>query len=173
MTTLRLPAREPFNFMSVVNSHGWHQLAPFSFDGTSKTLSYILRLTNGRVIELKMSDGRDGVNIETDRLRKSEQNEVTDAVTWMFGLDMDFSAFYAASRAEPKLARTKKQALGRVLRSPTLFEDVVKTIFTTNTLWGATKNMTKRLVEEYGGALTSYPKGSGVRSTQSKRRNLT
>jgi len=150
----KLPARKPFKFMSVVNSHGWVQLAPFSFDETSNTLSYIFRLSNGRVIELKLTDDRDGVNVETEKLKKSEQNEVMDAVTWMFGLDMDFSAFYAASRSEPKLAHVKKQALGRVLRSPTLFEDVVKTIFTTNTLWGATRNMTKRLVEEYGVALS-------------------
>ena len=161
----KLPARKPFKFMSVVNSHGWTQLAPFSFDETSKTLSYILRLSNGRVIELRLTDGRDGVNVETDRLKKSEQKEVVGSVAWMFGLDMDFSAFYAASRAEPKLAHVKKQALGRLLRSPTLFEDVVKTIFTTNTLWGATKNMTKRLVEEYGVALTSYPKSSGGSSS--------
>lgn len=145
-----LPARKPFKFMSVVNSHGWAQLAPFSFDESSNTLSYILRLSNGRVIELKLTDGKDGVNIETDKLKKSEQNEVTDAVNWMFGLDMDFSAFYAASRVELKLAHVKKQALGRLLRSPTLFEDVIKTILTTNTLWGATKNMTHRLVDEFG-----------------------
>ena len=151
----KLPARQPFKFMSVINSHGWVQLAPFSFDETSNTLSYIFRLSNGRVIELKLSDGKDGINVEADKLKKSEQIEVTDAVNWMFGLDMDFSAFYAASRSEPKLAHVKKQALGRVLRSPTLFEDVVKTIFTTNTLWGATKNMTRRLVEEFGAPTTN------------------
>jgi 3-methyladenine DNA glycosylase/8-oxoguanine DNA glycosylase len=72
----------------------------------------------------------------------------------MFGLDMDFSPFYAAARGEPKLRRLKKLALGRVLRSPTLFEDVIKTILTTNTLWGATKNMTARLVNELGLALS-------------------
>jgi len=152
-----LPAHKPFNFMAVLNSHGWRQLAPFSYDEDSRTLGYTLRLSSGRVIELKLRDGRDGVIVETDRLNRSEQKEVTDAVDWMFGLDMDFSAFYAASRAEPKLARVKKQALGRVLRSPTLFEDVVKTIFTTNTLWGATKNMTKRLVEEFGASSTAAP----------------
>ncbi|NTU55802.1 MAG: hypothetical protein HGA79_06100, partial [Anaerolineales bacterium] len=152
--SLHLPARKPFNFTSVLNSHGWLQLAPFSYDENTNTVSYILHLSKGRVIELKMSDGKDGVNVETDRLNKAEQKEVMDAVTWMFGLDMDFSAFYAASRAEPKLARAKKQALGRVLRSPTLFEDVVKTIFTTNTLWGATINMTRKLVDEFGSPLT-------------------
>lgn len=148
-----LPARKPFNFLSVVNSHGWRQLAPFSFDENTSTLSYILRLSNGRVVELKLRDATDGITVETQKLNKSEQKEVADEVTWMFGLDMDFSLFYAASRAEPKLARVKKRALGRVLRSPTLFEDVIKTILTTNTLWAATKNMTLRLVNEFGDPL--------------------
>ena len=145
-----LPAREPFNFTSVVNSHGWRQLAPFSYDEATNTLSYILRLSNGRVIDLKLHDGTDSVIVETEKLDRAERKEVADKVTWMFGLDMDFSLFYAASRAEPKLRRAKRQALGRVLRSPTLFEDVVKTILTTNTLWAATRNMTQKLVNELG-----------------------
>jgi len=152
-----LPARKPFNFLSVIKSHGWYQLAPFGFDEGSNTLMYILQLASGRVIELKMHAATDGVGIETDKLNKSERREVADKVTWMFGLDMDFSRFYAASRGEPKLRRLKKQALGRVLRSPTLFEDVVKTILTTNTLWGATKNMTGKLVNEFGASLGGEP----------------
>jgi len=157
-----LPARKPFKFYSVLHSHGWLQLAPFSFDEDTNILSYILHLSNGHVIELKLSNGKDGVIVETDRLKKPEHNEVTDVVNWMFGLDMDFSAFYAASRTDSKLAHVKKQALGRVLRSPTVFEDVIKTILTTNTLWTATINMTRRLVDEFGASLNgglSSPKG--------------
>ena len=159
MTTLHLPARKPFNFHSVVDSHGWRQLAPFSYDEASGILGYTLRLSSARVIELMICDNGDGIRVETETLKKSEQKEVTETVTWMFGLDLDFSAFYAASRHEPKLARAEEQALGRVLRSPTLFEDVVKTIFTTNTLWSATKNMTRKLVEEFGEPVvsTSHP----------------
>ena len=150
-----LPARKPFNFLSVVHSHGWYQLAPFSFEERENSLSYIFRLSNGRVVELKLLDGKNGIIVETERLNKTEQKETANAVTWMFGLDMDFSAFYAASRLEPKLAHAKRQALGRVLRSSTLFEDVVKTILTTNTLWAATINMTRRLVDEFGAPLNT------------------
>jgi len=150
-----LSARPPFNFLSVVNSHGWRQLAPFSYDENTNMLSYVMRLSNGRVIELELRDAKDGVIVETQQLNNTERQEVADKVTWMFGLDMDFSLFYAASRGEPKLARAKKRALGRVLRSPTLFEDVIKTILTTNTLWAATKNMTLRLVNEFGEYLSS------------------
>jgi 3-methyladenine DNA glycosylase/8-oxoguanine DNA glycosylase len=148
-----LPARKPFNFLSVVKSHGWYQLAPFQFDEESGTLHYILQLANGRVIELKLREGGDGIQIATDKLDKTERKEVTDRVNWMFGLDMDFSRFYGASRGEPKLVHAKKLSLGRVLRSPTLFEDVIKTILTTNTLWTATKNMTRKLVDVFGAPL--------------------
>lgn len=149
---LTLSARPPFNFLSVVDSHGWRQLAPFSYDEETQTLAYTLQLSTGRVIEILMNDAGEGVGVQTGKLDKSERREVAASVSWMFGLDMDFSPFYAAARTEPKLRRLKKLALGRVLRSPTLFEDVVKTILTTNTLWGATKNMTAKLVNELGAA---------------------
>ena len=145
-----IPARKPFNFLSIINSHGWRQLAPFSYDENTNTLSYVLRLSNGRVIDLKFRDGTDSMTVETEKLDKTERKEVADRVAWMFGLDMDFSHFYTASRAEPKLIHAKKLARGRVLRSPTVFEDVIKTILTTNTLWAATKNMTLKLVNELG-----------------------
>jgi 3-methyladenine DNA glycosylase/8-oxoguanine DNA glycosylase len=148
-----LSARPPFNFRSVVNSHGWRQLAPFSYDEESHQLSYVLPLSNGRVIELKLRERSDGVSVETEQLDKAERKEVIGKVTWILGLDMDFARFYAAARGEPKLARAKKRALGRVLRSATLFEDVIKTILTTNTLWAATKNMTWKLVNELGESL--------------------
>ena len=153
MTKLELPARKPFNFTSVVNSHGWRQLAPFSYDENANTLGYILQLSNGRVVELEFRDGKDGVRVETDKLDKVEIKEVKDRVMWMFGLDMGFSRFHTASRGEPKLARVKQRSLGRVLRSPTVFEDVIKTILTTNTLWAATKNMAQKLVNEFGAPL--------------------
>jgi 3-methyladenine DNA glycosylase/8-oxoguanine DNA glycosylase len=153
MMKIALPARKPFNFPSVVNSHGWRQLAPFHFE--NGVLNYVDRLSTNRVVEYRISAAPDGVQVETDKLNRSEQQEVSNKITWMFGLDLDFSHFHAASRLEPKLARAKKQALGRVLRSPTLFEDVVKTIFTTNTLWTVTKNMSRKLVDEFGAPMTS------------------
>jgi 3-methyladenine DNA glycosylase/8-oxoguanine DNA glycosylase len=148
-----LSANPPFNFLSVVDSHGWRQLAPFSYDEETHTLFYILRLSNGRVIELRLRDAGDGVSVETEKLDRAERRETADAVQWMFGLDLDFVRFYRAARGEPRLAQAKKRAHGRLLRSPTLFEDVIKTILTTNTLWGATKNMTLKLVDEFGAAL--------------------
>jgi 3-methyladenine DNA glycosylase/8-oxoguanine DNA glycosylase len=148
-----LSARPPFRFLSVARSHGWVQLAPFVFDEESSTLCYIDRLSSGRVLQYQIAETVDGVAVETGKLTGTEHAEVSEHVTWMLGLDMDFSAFYAASRREPKLLQAEKLARGRVLRSPTLFEDVVKTILTTNTLWTATKRMNLNLINKYGPSL--------------------
>jgi len=149
----KLTARPPFRFLSVVGSHGWVQLAPFHFDEGSETLTYSDRLSNGRVLAYQITETDGGVSVKTEKLTKSEQDEVSQNITWMLGLDMDFSAFYAASKREPKLLQAEKMARGRVMRSPTLFEDVVKTILTTNTLWGATKRMNLNLINQFGPAL--------------------
>jgi 3-methyladenine DNA glycosylase/8-oxoguanine DNA glycosylase len=109
------------------------------------------------VLEYQISEAAGGVTVKTGKLTKAEQAEVSEHVTWMLGLDMDFSAFYAASRREPKLVQAEELARGRVLRSPTLFEDVVKTILTTNTLWAATKRMNLNLIRQYGPLLNGEP----------------
>ncbi len=153
MTTFKLSARSPFRFLSVVKSHGWVQMAPFSFNEETALLTYIDRLSNGRVLEYRISETADGVTVKTGKLTKTEKAEVTENITWMLGLEMDFSAFYSASKREPKLLQAEKMARGRVLRSPTLFEDVVKTILTTNTLWSATKRMNLNLIEQFGPSL--------------------
>jgi len=144
-------ARQPFKFLSVVNSHGWIQLAPFRFQ--NNTVYYADRLSADRVIEYRISDASDGVQIETDKLNRTEQSEVKEKISWMFGLDQDFSPFYKAARKEPKLRHSQKLARGRVLRSPTFFEDVIKTILTTNTLWAATIRMTSNLIASFGDPL--------------------
>ncbi len=156
---LTLPARQPFNFLSVVQSHGWLQLAPFLFEPDSSMLFYTDRLANGRVLDYQMSGDSKSVTVETKgRLGKAEQNEVAEKVTWMFGLDQDFSSFYKATRKEPKLRHAEKLARGRVLRSPTFFEDVLKTILTTNTLWAATKRMNLNAIASFGDPLADSDK---------------
>ncbi len=163
---LTLSARSPFNFLSTVQSHGWYQLAPFQFDETAKTLYYTDRLANGRVVQYQMTGDSKDVTVEIKgKLNKAEQNEVAEKVTWMLGLDQDFSSFYKAARKEPKLRHAEKLARGRVLRSPTFFEDVLKTILTTNTLWAATKRMNLNLIASFGDPLSVALSGSRSKTT--------
>jgi len=151
-----LSARLPFSFAAVADSHGWRQLAPFS--GDREDLRYILRLASGRVTELRLTGAGAGVRVNTeDGLEPAETAEVTATVAWMLGLDQDLSPFYEAARHEPKLAAAAAQAKGRILRSATLFEDVVKTILTTNTAWASTKRMVANVVNLFGDPLPADP----------------
>jgi N-glycosylase/DNA lyase len=67
----------------------------------------------------------------------------------MLRLDGDLSGFYEVAGADPELSWAAEGA-GRMLRSPTVFEDVVKTICTTNCAWSATVRMVGALVSELG-----------------------
>jgi 3-methyladenine DNA glycosylase/8-oxoguanine DNA glycosylase len=155
---LTLSARPPFSLSAVVRSHGWVRLAPFAEDKHSGGLTYIVQLDSGRVAELLIQENADGVRVEVEgQLSEAEGAEVARQVTWMLGLDQDFSAFYALARQEPKLAYVAERARGRLLRSPTLFEDTVKTILTTNTSWAGTIRMVLSLVYQFGPPLAADP----------------
>ncbi|OQY18320.1 MAG: hypothetical protein B6I34_10920 [Anaerolineaceae bacterium 4572_32.1] len=156
---LKLSARPPFSLSAVVGSHGWIQLAPFSKDKRTGGLVYIGQLDSERVVGmLIVQETPVAVSIEVDALlSEAERAEIACQVEWMLGLDQDFSAFYALARQEPKLARMEKRAQGRLLRSPTLFEDTIKTILTTNTAWSGTIRMTEALVSAFGAPLPADP----------------
>ncbi len=155
---MMLAARPPFSLATVVNSHGWVQLAPFTGPDAENGFDYVLELTSGQVIAFHVSAAASGVRVSTEAaLTMAERAEVEQAVTWMLGLDMDFSDFYAATRHEPKLAHVEERAQGRLLRAATLFENVVKTILTTNTTWGGTKRMALELTNTFGAPLPDDP----------------
>ncbi len=152
---LNLSACPPFNFHSVVNSHGWVQMAPFRYDEESNLLFYTDRLSNGRLVDYRISENSHGVEVQSHgKFSATERKEITEKISWMLGLDQDFSTFYKAARGEPKLRKAQKLARGRVLRGPTFFEDILKTILTTNTLWTATKRMNLNLIAAFGEPLT-------------------
>lgn len=156
--TLTLSARPPFSLPTVVRSHGWIRLAPFSEINDTGGLRYVDRLASGQVVEMSIHETKDGVRVEVGaRLSEGERAEITRKVSWMLGLDQDFSTFYTLIRGEPKLAQVQKRAQGRVLRSPALFEDVVKTILTTNTSWSGTIRMVENLVSQFGAPLPADP----------------
>jgi 3-methyladenine DNA glycosylase/8-oxoguanine DNA glycosylase len=118
------------------------------------------RLNTGRVVVLRVEAAaeRSGVRVEfPDGLTEREGREVREKVRWMLQLDHDLSAFYALTQDEPRLAHVPGAAKGRILRSPTLFEDAVKTILTTNVQWSGTIRMARALVDRFGPPLPAEP----------------
>ena len=155
---LTLSACPPFSLRAVIESHGWIRLPPFSADPQNGMLIRVERLETGRVVELQIGEAQEGVSVETrGRLAGSEREEVGRKVWWMLGLGQDLTPFYELARGEPKLQHAERQTLGRLLRSPTVFEDAVKVILTTNTSWGGTIRMVEGLLAQYGDALSTDP----------------
>jgi 3-methyladenine DNA glycosylase/8-oxoguanine DNA glycosylase len=154
VTELLLSAASPFSLPAVVQSHGWVQLAPFVADKDGCGFRYLAHLDSDRVVELHAREAPNGVQVTVDTtLTGVERVEVADKVRWMVGLEQDLSAFYTVARSDPKLSHVEGQARGRMLRSATVFEDVVKTILTTNTTWSGTKRMVEALATFYGAPL--------------------
>jgi 3-methyladenine DNA glycosylase/8-oxoguanine DNA glycosylase len=135
---------EPVDFKRTLASHGVADLLPNRLDEEAWTLETALAI-DGRARPVRVSQGSPGHARVDGRASK----QVLAVVRHMLRLDEDLSAFYALVAEDPDLAWVTTGA-GRMLRSPTVFEDVVKTVCTTNCAWSGTVRMVTALVEHLG-----------------------
>ena len=152
---------ESFIFADIVLSHGWLRLQPFRWEADLQRLWRIDRLASGRVVRWALDSptpaalGKE-VHLRADEpLSTDEVVELEAAARWMLSLEMDLSGFHGVCRETPGLRRAAERRQGRILRSATLFEDLVKTVCSINTTWGQTVAMVERLVKQYGVAHAS------------------
>ncbi|TMD88930.1 MAG: DNA-3-methyladenine glycosylase 2 family protein [Chloroflexi bacterium] len=159
------PAGEVVDLRRVFLSHGIAELPPMRLDQKAWTFEITVPLTGLGARTLLISQARPGHGVirvtgraPTHRVAAAIMAQVRHVLS----LDLDLSPFYAVAAGDPALAWVLNGA-GRMVRSPTVFEDVVKTICTTNTSWGGTTRMVNALVEHLGekapGAPASGPYG--------------
>jgi 3-methyladenine DNA glycosylase/8-oxoguanine DNA glycosylase len=147
--TIKTP--RDFNFRRTVLSHGWCALQPFEFDQQRWTLIRVLDCGQGVPATVEISSTPRGINIHTSpRVGKKAAARIERDVRHMFRLDDDLSKFYQAMTGDPDFAWVTHEGAGRLLRSPTVFEDLVKMICTTNCSWALTEKMVSGLVQELG-----------------------
>jgi len=140
-----------FNFRRTVMSHGWCALLPFEFDKTTWTLVRVLDIGEAAPVTVKISPARQALALELSRgLKKKAVASVIRDVRHMFRLDDDMREFYRSISGEDDFAWIANEGAGRLLRSPTVFEDLVKMICTTNCSWALTEKMVAGLVNELG-----------------------
>jgi len=140
---------EPVDFARTIVSHGVAELPPNRLDLDGRMLETTLTVRRGaRTVRLTESAGKLRIEVVAGTVGERTRAGLTSMARHMFRLDEDLSAFYALVR-EDELSWCALGA-GRMLRAPTLFEDVVKTICTTNTAWSGTRKMTAALVDNLG-----------------------
>lgn len=157
-------APPPFDFEATALEHGWVALHPFLWRPEAAELSRVHRLESGQVVRVCMqgkgSDTQPVVGIRVEAaalLGPAEEAEIRRAVRRMLRLDEDLSELYGLmARLNGRSLRLKPGA-GRLLRCPSLFEDMVCTICTTNITWSGTKRMVERLVARLGEPFPGLP----------------
>ena len=148
---ITIPTPRNFSFQRTVISHGWCELLPFSLDQAKWELTRVIALGEKPPVTIVMRGGKGSVSVTTSRrLNKSEAAQVLRDARHILRLDDDLAPFYQATGAVPEFAWIGKQGAGRMLRSPTVFEDLVKMICTTNCSWSLTEKMVTGLVQNLG-----------------------
>lgn len=140
-----------FSFKRTVISHGWCQLLPFRADEEKWHLTRTLDLPNAKPVTVTIRATKRAVVVKASRrLSQSATRKVVADVRHMLRLDDNIKEFYQLMAADNDFNWIPAQGAGRLLRSPTVFEDLVKMICTTNCSWALTEKMVTGLVENLG-----------------------
>ena len=159
---LSITTPRAFSFKRTVISHGWSELLPFEIDRDRWVLTRTLDLSDGAPVTVRVTATKRAVRIDSFRaLGKKSVEKVVKDVRHMLRLDDDMAAFYKTMKATPDFEWVSEQGAGRLLRAPSVFEDLVKMICTTNCSWSLTKKMVTGLVQSLGresaGGLRTFP----------------
>jgi 3-methyladenine DNA glycosylase/8-oxoguanine DNA glycosylase len=150
--TLRGPGGEPVDLWRTLVSHGVASLPPSVLDEDARTLTVTVpvRGAKPRTIEIRQGRRRKAqIDVLGPAPGARTKDGIRAVVARMLNLNENLAPLYEVAASDPDLAWVATGA-GRMLRSPTVFEDVVKTICTTNTAWSATVRMVGALVESLG-----------------------
>ncbi|MFL5847427.1 MAG: hypothetical protein ACJ76R_00615, partial [Solirubrobacteraceae bacterium] len=135
---LRGAGGEPVDFARTLLSHGVADLLPNVIAEDGSSLETVLPASGRAWVVRLMPAGPDAARVEV--AGQAPRRELEGRLVHMLRLDDDLSGFYARAAEDPDLAWAAHGA-GRLLRSPTVFEDVVKTVCTTNCAWSGTVRM--------------------------------
>ena len=150
---ITIPTPRNFNFKRTIISHGWYGLLPFGLDSEKWELTRVIDVGPKPPVTIVMSGRKGRVRVMTSRpVNKGEAAKITRDARHILRLDDDLQPFYNATAADPEFVWIGVQGAGRMLRSPTVFEDLVKMLCTTNCSWALTQKMVTGLVQNLGRA---------------------
>jgi len=139
-----------FSFRHTVGSHGWYDLRPFEHERNSTTLHYVFppTATDSAVsVQIRERNGRLNITLSKEPVDKQR---IKQGIRHILRLDDDLEDFYRSVSGDERLSWIGEVNAGRLLRSPNVWEDLVKTICTTNCSWALTRKMVENLVEKLG-----------------------
>ncbi len=148
-----------FNLWSTIHSHGWSALPPFRIDRSARSLHLLVRLSRSAVVPVELRQPSTGTLVVKTpaKLAPARQKDLLRIVRSCLRLDEDFSDFHRRAERIQAYRWVHAFGAGRMLRSPTVYEDVLKMLCTTNCSWSLTQTMVGNLCTVYG-----EPAGEGA-----------
>ena len=145
---LTVAVQKDFDLARTVCSYGYFVLAPNRWESTGPGLGRLhrpLRDGRGSVVHSRIRQAGGRLRIHCDRpVAPGDRRLLKDQVVRMLRVEEDQSDWWS------KHPTAAAAGFGRIFRSPTLFEDIVKTITGCNVAWANTKSMNRRLCEHVG-----------------------
>ena len=181
-SSLRLACPADYLLSRDFCSYGYFLLAPNRWDTESQRFSTVLTLPDGVVTVTvsqrpsKAAGGRSAprrrpgppgdpgapLRVVCDRtLDRAEQAEAKSQLVRMLRLDEDPKTVRGFHKVDP---RWKKTGRGRLMRSTSLFQDVVRTVTSCNVTWPSTVHMNERLCAVVGGG--AFPTAQKLKRTR-------
>ncbi len=149
MPQFSIPLPPRFSLRHAVCSYGYFILAPNQWIPAPRHAdSHLLRIlhtTSGRAVTLTLRQRGRRLLIHSGRkLTIADRNLLRAQVRRMLRLDEDLATWRAL---HPQAAAAR---FDRLFRSPTLFEDIVKTMTSCNVTWPSTVRMNRLLCDHIG-----------------------
>lgn len=158
--TLKLDAPSDYVLARDVCSYGYFLLEPNHWNPDAQAFRTTVDL-DGRAVTVRIAQGDPKsptrsfgrlrgkpLAVHADaKLDKSERALLSARLARLLDLSTPASTLRAFHTLDP---RFKKVGRGRLMRSPTLFEDVIKTVTSCNVQWPSTIVMNRRLCETLG-----------------------
>lgn len=149
---LESPSGEKIDLWRTLVSHGMTSLPPMSVDEDARTMDLTIALDGRRPRMVRIEQGSPGYGRITVFGRapgRKTEAMILENVRHILRMDEDLSKFYSLIVDDPDLAWVREGA-GRMIQSSSVFEDVIKTVCTTNCAWSATERMVGALCEHLG-----------------------
>ncbi|NVB36351.1 Fe-S cluster assembly protein HesB [Pseudenhygromyxa sp. WMMC2535] len=155
--SLRISVPTPYDLGVVLRGHGWAGLAPHELDEENLRSALDLSAVCGRgpVVDLEVGQRTpsDALRVRVSARRPLSREQlahVRRALVRSLAVELELQEFWTRCDAVSRLAWVRRQGAGRLMCSPTLFEDLLKLLMTTNCAWSNTKAMVRRTVEGLG-----------------------
>jgi len=149
---------DDFSYLHTVRSHGWYDLAPYKLSDDARLSAVLFRGVFDTAVEVEIA-GKPG-KIEIKVLADSfDRKGVERDIRHILRLDENYGEFYRCIEDQKQVVWAQEARAGRLLRGPNVWEDLVKTMCTTNCSWALTRIMVNNLVNELGEPARTGVKG--------------